>query len=153
MVKIEQVLRNENGENVLNDYFETITIKGNDIIVKKEGLSGLYDAVTYRKILNCDWDKIASEGDYFMVSRYAKVGLFDREGKVVLEAVWDRLVLCSNGILATNNGVQGFFKYDGTALLECVWKRIEPLAQCMFAYMGKGAKRVLYNYDGTIKEE
>ena len=153
MVRIEQVLRNEKGENVLNDYFETITIKGGDIIVKKEGLFGLYDAVTYNKILDCEWDKIVFDGNYIMVSRCAKFGLYDRDGKVVLEAIWDKLVLRTNGILATNNGFQGFFKYNGVVLLECVWKRIEPHAQCMLAYMGKGAKSVMYNYDGTIKEE
>lgn len=153
MVKIEQVLRNENGENVLNDYFETITINGNVIIVKKEGLFGLYDAVTYKKILNCEWDKIVFDRNYIMVSKGTKVGLYDYDGNVVLEAIWDRLVLYANGILATKNGVQGFFRYDGTVLLECIWKRIEPLAQIMFAYMGKGVRRVLYNYDGTIREE
>ena len=42
MLKIQQVLRNELGENVLNDYFDMIVLKNKYILVKKDGLTGIY---------------------------------------------------------------------------------------------------------------
>lgn len=153
MLKIEQVLRNENGENVLNDYFDSITIKADYIIVKKNNLYGIYNLHSFKKILDCEWDKVIFDRDYILACRYSQIAVFDCEGTEILNREWDRVVLYEKGILTTKNRVQGFFKYDGTPILNCVWKRIEPYENIMLAYRGNGAKRILYNYDGNIVEE
>lgn len=152
MLKIEQVLRNEFGENVLGDFFENITIKGEFAIVKKENLLGLYNVKTLKKILECDWDKIAFDREYIIVSRYSKIGIYDILGNNILECKWDKVVLYEYGILVTKNKVQGFYNYNGKPILECVWKRIEPYQEIILAYRGNGAKRVLFNYQGEIEE-
>ena len=153
MLKIEQVLRNEKGENVLKDYFDSITIKADVIIVKKNELYGLYNGITFKKILDCEWEKIILNGDYILVYKYSKIGLYDFEGNKILDCEWNKVVLYEHGILVSQNGLQGFFKYDGSVLLECVWKRIEPLREVLIAYRGNGTRRTLFDYNGKQREE
>lgn len=153
MLKIEQVLRNENGENVLNDYFDSINIKADYIIVKKNNLCGVYNLHTFKKVLDCEWDKVVFNRDCILAYRYLQITVFDCEGSKILNCGWDKVVLYEKGILTTKNGVQGFFRYDGTTILDCVWKRIEPYTDILLAYRGKGAKRILYDYDGNVIEE
>lgn len=80
------------------------------------------------------------------------MGFYDYTGKVVLNTDWDKLVPCEKGILVTKSNMQGFFSYDGNPILNCCWKRLEPHSQAILAYIGEGARKVLYNYDGTIKK-
>lgn len=152
MLKIEQVLRDENGENVLNDYFDSIIIKADSIIVKKNNLYGIYNLHTFKKILDCEWDKVIFDTNYILAYKYSQIAVFDCEGTKILNPEWDKVVLYEKGILTTKNGAQGFFKYNGTTILECVWKRIEPYANVILAYRGEGAKRILYNYEGNVIE-
>ena len=153
MLKIEQVLRNEKGENVLKDYFDTITIKADVIIVKKNELYGLYNGVTFKKLLDCEWDKIVLNGDFILSYKYSQIALFDSEGNQILKCEWNKIVLYEHGILASKNGLQGFFRYDGSAILECVWRRIEPFHEVLIAYRGNGARRTLFDYNGKQREE
>lgn len=97
MLKIEQVLRNEKGENVLKDYFDSITIKADVIIVKKNELYGLYNGITFKKILNCEWEKIVLNGEYILVYKYSRVGLYDLEGNKILDCEWNKMVLYEQG--------------------------------------------------------
>lgn len=153
MLKIEQILRNENGENVLNDSFDTITIKSGAIIVNKNGLYGLYNGVTFKKLLDCEWDKIVLNGNFILSYKYSQIALFDFEGNQILKCEWNKLVLYEHGILASKNELQGFFRYDGSAVLECVWRRIEPAHEVLIAYRGNGARRTLFDYNGKQQEE
>ena len=151
MLKIQQVLRNENGENVLNDYFDTIIIKDQFVIVKNNKLTGLFNAQTLNPILHCEWDKIVLDGDYILAYKNCEIAIFDVTGKRVLEFNCNKAVLYSKGILVTSNDKQGFFKYDGTAILECVWKRVELYPDVIVAYKGNGARRLLFDYEGNMK--
>lgn len=153
MLRVEQILRNEEGKNVLKDSFETIIIKANYIIVKKEEGYGLYKLCDYKQILNCEWDKITFEGEYIVASRYSQFAVFDSEGKPILKCNWDKVVLYENGILVSKNKVQGFFNYNGDIILDCVWKRIEPFHNVLLAFRGNGAKRMTFDYDGNIIED
>lgn len=153
MLKIEQILRNENGENVLGDYFDSITIKAGVIIVKKNELYRLYNGINFKKILDCEWEKIVLNGDYILVYKYLQIGLYDFEGNKILDCEWNKIVLYEYGILVSQNGLQGFFRYDGSILLECVWKRIEPFRGVLIAYRGNGARRILFDYNGRTQQE
>ena len=122
MLKIQQVLRNEKGENVLNDYFESINIKGNYIVVKKNGLFGLYRLKDFKKILDCEWDKIVFDRNCILAYKFFKITVFDENGNNILGSDWDKVVLYDKGIVVTCNDLQGFFKYDGTIILDRVCK-------------------------------
>lgn len=153
MLKVENVLRNEKGENVLNDYFESIIIKGNFILVQKNGFKGLFNAENFNKILECEWDKIVFDWNYILAYRNSQVAVFEQNGNKILECEWDKVIIYEKGLLAIKNGMQGFFKYNGTPILNCVWRRIEPYSEVILAYRGKGAKRIIYDYDGNIKKQ
>lgn len=153
MLRIEQILRNEKGENVLNDSFDTITIKGNAIIVKKKDFYGLYNGNTFKKILECEWDKIVLMGEFILSYKYSQIALFNYNGNQILPCEWSKIVLYEKGILVSKNGLQGFFRYDGSSVLECVWKRIEPFREVLIAYRGNGARRTLFDYNGKQREE
>lgn len=150
MLKIEQVLRNERGENLLNDFFDSITFKYDYIIVKKNGLFGLYDSSNYNKILDCEWEKLVFEGNYIIAYKKSFRGVFHRSGKQILKPEWNKIVLYPCGILATKNGLQGFYNFDGIPILECIWKRIEPFSNSLFAYKGNGAKAIRYDFQGNV---
>ena len=149
MLKIEKILRNEKGKNVLKDSFDEITIKSNAVIVKKDGQYGVYNMNTFQKILECVWDKIALNGEFILAHKYSQIALFKFDGSQILQCEWKSIVLYERGILATKNELQGFFAYDGTVILECVWKRIEPFHEVLVAYRGKGSKRILFDYQGN----
>ena len=153
VLKIEQILRNEKGENVLNDSFDTITIKAKAIVVKKNGFYGMYNGITFRKILDCEWEKIVLNGNFILPYKHSQIALFDYEGNQILPCEWNEIILYEHGILASQNGLQGFFKYDGSVLLECVWKRIEPFREVLIAYRGNRARRTLFDYNGKQREE
>ena len=144
MLKIEQILRNEKGDNVLGESFEQIQVKNGFIFVKKEGLKGLYRIIdNYKKILNPEWDEIRFNGKYIIAERYSKIALFDSDGKEILQRRWDRILLYEKGILVSEGNFQGFYSYTGEAILECIWRRIEPYPKVMLAFRGNGAKRVI----------
>ncbi len=149
MLKIEQILRNEKGDNVLGESFEQIQLKNGFIIVKKEGLKGLYRIDNYKKILNPEWDEIRFNGKYIFAERYSQIALFDSDGKEILHCEWDRILLYEKGILVSKGNQQGFYSYTGEAILECNWRRIEPYPKVMLAFRGNGAKRVTFDYNGT----
>lgn len=153
MLKIEQILRNEKGENVLNESFDAITIKKNVIIVKKNGFYGLYDVNTFKKILECEWDKVEVKGNIILAYKYSQIVIFDYEGNRILPDAWSKIVLYEKGILASKHDLQGFFRYDGSVVLECIWKRIEPLHEVLIAYMGNRTRRKLFDYDGNQQNE
>lgn len=154
MLKIEQVLRNEEGENVLKDYFESITFRFGYIIVKKNGLFGLYDANNYNKILDCEWNKLVFEGDYIIANKNISIrAVFHKSGKQILKAEWNRIAIYPYGILATKNGLQGFYDFTGAPILKCIWRRIEPVSDFLFAYKGNGAKAVRYDLQGNILKD
>ena len=150
MLKVQQILCNEDGENVLKDYFDSISLKGQYIIVKKNNLIGIYDGVTFFSILKCEWEKVVLDRNYFVATKGPQIGVFDYLGNNILKnSNWDNVKLFDYGVLVTKNGKQGFIKYDGTILLDCIWKRIEPYNRILLAYQGNGAKRIKFRYDGT----
>lgn len=153
MLKIEQILRNDDGINVLGDSFDSINIKENHIIVKKDGLIGFYDAKTFKQILKCEWEKITFNGKYVVTSKHSMFAVFDEVGNQILNWNWDKVVLYGEGILVTKNGRQGFYNYNGNKILECIWKRIEPYSQLLIAYIGNGDKGKKFDYLGNEKEE
>ena len=154
MLKIEQVLRNEKGENVLKDYFESITYRFSYIIVKKNGLYGLYNANNYNKILECEWYKLVFEGDYIIAYKNISTrAAFHKSGKQILKADWNKVSIYPYGIVATRNGLQGFYDFNGVPILECTWRRIEPFGNLLFAYVGNGKKAVRYDLRGNILKE
>ncbi len=150
MLKIEQVLRDDNGRNVLNDYFDTITIKQNCIIVVKNGLWGAYNPKTFEKILDCEWDKIKFEENVILAYKNSKIKVFDYAGTAISEEQWDQIKLYPKGFVATKNKNQGFFRYDGTVIVDCIWKRIEIYSKVIFAYEGNGKRRIAFDYDANI---
>lgn len=153
MLKVEQVLRNEKGENLLKDFFESIAFKYGYIIVKKEGLFGLYDSTKYNQILKCEWNKLLFEGEYIIAYKGNFRAVFHKSGKKILKADWNKIVLYPYGILATKNGLQGFYNFDGTPILECTWRRIEIFANSLFAYKGNGVKAIRYDLKGKIQKD
>lgn len=149
MLKIEQILRNEEGQDVLGKSFDQIKLKDKFIIVQKQGVYGLYRMHDYKKLLEAEWDEITFKGDFIIAKMFSQIALFDYEGKKILEREWDKIVLYENGILVFKGGQQGFYSYDGKAILDCNWKRIEPYANVMLAYRGNGAKRIMFDYAGN----
>ena len=150
MLKIEQILRNEKGDNVLGESFEQIQLKNGFIFVKKEGLKGLYRIIdNYKKILNPEWDEIRFNGKYIIAERCSHIALFDSDGKEILQCRWDRILLYEKGILVSEGNFQGFYSYTGEAILDCIWRRIEPYPKVMLAFRGNGAKRVTFDYNGN----
>ena len=153
MLKIQQVLRNELGENVLNDYFDMIVLKNKYILVKKDGLTGIYDSSTMKQTLKCEWKKIILEDDYIIAFKESQIGVFNSLGKNILNSLnWDEVRLVGKGIIATKNGKQAFFRYDGKMILDCIWKRIESYPQILLAYQGNGSKSICFDYNGIRKK-
>ena len=153
MLRIEQILRNDEGINVLGDSFEAINIIGNHIIVKKCGLTGVYNAKTFEKVLECEWDKVSFDRRYIIASKDSMIAVFNEDGNCIVDWNWDKVALLDKGILVTKNGRQGFYNYNGDVILECIWKRIEPYSQILLAYIGNGARRKKFDYLGNEKEE
>lgn len=153
MLKVEQILRNEEGINVLGDSFESIVVRGTYIIVKKNGLFGAFDANSYKKLFDCEWDKIIFDRDYFIVSRNDFYTVFDSKGNQILGLDWSKIALYNTGILVAKNNKQGFYDYNGNVILNCEWKRIEPYSQLLFAYTGNGSKGIKFDYSGNKTEE
>ena len=77
MLKIQQVLLNENGENVLNDYFDSIIFKTNYVLVTKAHMTGIYDRTSFKQILKCEWETITFERGYIIASRISQIGVFE----------------------------------------------------------------------------
>ena len=152
VLKVEQVLRNEQGDNVLNDYFDSIVIKEDYIIVKKNNLFGLYNLKTLKKVLDCEWNKIVVSGRFVLAYKYSKIAVFDLEGNTILKHEWDKVVLYKKGFLVTKNDMQGFYGYNGRAILKCEWKRIIPYTNVMLAYKGEKARKIVFDYDGNVKK-
>ena len=115
MLKIQQVLLNENGENVLNDYFDSIIFKTNYVLVTKAHMTGIYDRTSFKQILKCEWETITFERGYIIASRISQIGVFESSGQNILHSYnWDKVKLFDEGILVTKDSKQGFFRYDGT---------------------------------------
>lgn len=153
LLKIEQILRDEEGRNVLNDSFESISIDTKFITVKQNGMYGIYRLSDYSRLLECICDKVTFYGDYIVASKYSKFALFDSDGKQILDWDWDKIVLYEKGILVTKNKIQGFYSYDGKVILECIWKRVEPYSQVLISYRGNGARRMTFDYKGNVVED
>lgn len=150
MLKVQQVLCNENDENILNDYFDSINFNEKYITVRKNNLTGIYDRVTFLPILKCEWEKIVIDRNYFVATKGSQIGVFNYQGNNILKSLnWDNIKLFDYGVLVTKDGNQGFIKYDGTVLLDCIWKRIEPYHRILLAYKGNGARGIKFRYDGT----
>ena len=151
MLKIEQILRDEDGKIVLNDSFDSITIIENQILVEKNGFMGFYNITSFEQILKCEWDKLKFEGMYVIAYKDPLYAVFDVNGNKILDHNWDKVKLYGNGILVTKNGKQGFYDYNGNVILECIWKRIECYHQSLIAYMGNGTKGKFFDHLGNEK--
>ena len=146
MFRVQQILVDDNGNNVLGRMFDKIQLIDEFVIVHKNGLKGLYSIEDYRNILEVEWDKIELSQGFVCAERDSKMAFFDYSGKKVLPCEWDRISIYPNGILVSRNQRQGFYSYKGEVLLECVWKRIEPYQKALIAYEGNGTRRMIFNY-------
>ena len=153
MLKIQQILRNEFGENVLNDYFDMIDLKNKYILVKKDGLIGAYDSLTMKQILKCEWMKIKFEDEYIIAFKENQIGVFNSLGENILNSLnWDEVKLVNKGIIATRNGKKAFFGYDGKMILDCIWRKIESYPQVLLAYQENCRKSSCFDYS-TLKRK
>ncbi len=148
MLKVECVLRDENGNNVLNDFFDSIIVREKYILVKRGLNYGLYNTTTLQKILDCEWNSIKGENSYIIAQKDGFSYLFTNEGKKVLKSGYDIIKIFKKGILVSKNRKKGFIRFDGKVILYCDWKNIEPYTQALIAYKGNGERKKGCDYKG-----
>ena len=151
MLKIQQILRDENGKNLLDDCFDTILIKENCIITINNKCYGFYTRPGFKRVLSCEWDKIILEGDYIIASKRLKTGLWKVNGDKIIKPEWDKIILTPHGIIVIKEKKQGFFDYQGNMILNCEWKKIISYPKVLLAYPGN-RKKVVFDYRGKVIE-
>ena len=58
-MKIASVLLDEEGNNLLGNFFDTINIRQDVIIVKNDNKFGLFNVNDFSLILKCIWDSVS----------------------------------------------------------------------------------------------
>lgn len=142
-MKIVMAIVDELNNNLLDTYFDKIIITGNFIKVYNKNKIGLYNLISFNKILDCIWDYITIHPQGILVASNSTFGFFSLDGKKVLNCEWDKIKVTPNGLIVYSNNKQGFYNYNGICIFECSYRNIEVYSKAIVAFKNK--KRYVYN--------
>lgn len=97
---------------------------------KKDGKHGLINAHTGEILLNANYDDLIDFGyaDYAKIDLNEKVGVLDKNGKILIPANHESLDMESKGLIqAKKGGKYGFFNYSGALVISFIYESVNRI--------------------------
>ena len=128
---------------MLGNFFDTINIRQDVIIVKNDNKFGLFNVNDFSLILKCIWDSVSYNSYGIIASKNNHYAFFSCLGQEILECIWDKIKPTVAGLIVLKNNKKGFYSFEGKCIFECKYNRIEAYSSAVIAYEDR--KKIIYN--------
>jgi hypothetical protein len=138
---------NDIGKTIINPEFDTIVLKGDELLqVKKSNKFGLY-GLKGKKLLPVEFDEIGSFSEgFYLVKQNGKYGYCNKLGKVYIKPVYDDAKAFKNKQAIVKKGEKwGIIDYTNKFLLKPEFENVET-GKGNFYAIKQGGKTYFYNF-------